>query len=222
MRQATAERPPLSDREGFASFVLRMRGQGVNDARLFGAIEATPRQSFLGASWSHLAHSPRTVPLDCGEYIEGIDDQARVISALQLESGHRVLEIGTGSGFTAAVMSLLSGRVTTVERYRKLCDRALQQFVALKRENIMVKRADGRHGMPGGPFDRIVVWLAFEEVPRQFVELLATHGVLIAPIGPGDGQQVMTRIAKVGSRFEQESLMPVRYQPFIEGISSVL
>ncbi|MCY1373219.1 Protein-L-isoaspartate O-methyltransferase [compost metagenome] len=117
---------------------------------------------------------------------------------------------------------MLSGRVTTVERYRKLCDRALQQFVTLKRENIMVKHADGRHGMPGGPFDRIVIWLACEEIPRHFVELLATHGVLVAPVGSGDGQQMMTRIAKVGSRFEQENIMPVRYQPFIEGMSSVL
>lgn len=216
------ERPKLSDREGFASFVLRMRGRGMADPRLFSAMEATPRQNFVGASWAYLAYSPRTVPLDCGEYIEGIDDQAAILSALKLEPGHRVLEIGTGSGFTAAVMSSLVGRVTTVERYRKLCDHALQQFVSLKRDNIMVKHADGRHGMPGGPFDRILIWLACEEVPRHFVEMLATHGVLIAPIGPGDGRQTITRIAKVGSRFEQEDLMPVRYQPFMEGVSSVL
>lgn len=217
-----SERPRLSDREGFASFVMRMRGCGIDDARLFAAIESTPRQSFLGASWTHLAYSARSAPLECGEYMEGIDEQVRVIAALNLETGHRVLEIGTGSGFTAAVMASLSGRVTTVERYRKLCDHALQQFVSLKRENVMVKHSDGRHGMPGGPFDRIVVWLACDEVPRHFVELLATHGVLVAPIGPGDGVQMMTRISKVGSRFEQEELMPVRYQPFIEGVSSVL
>lgn len=222
MRQAASERPRLSDREGFASFVMRMRGYGIDDPRLFAAIESTPRQSFLASSWSHLSYSSRTAPLDCGEYMEGIDDQARAIAALKLEPGHRVLEIGTGSGFTAAVMSSLAGRVTTVERYRKLCDHALQQFVSLKRENIMVKHADGRHGMPGGPFDRILIWLAFDEVPRHFVDLLATHGVLIAPIGPGDGRQIMTRIAKVGSRSEQEDLMVVRYQPFIEGVSSVL
>ena len=222
MRQAASERPRLSDREGFASFVMRMRGYGIDDPRLFAAIEATPRQSFLASAWSHLAYSSRAATLDCGEYMEGIDEQARAIAALKLEPGHRVLEIGTGSGFTAAVMSSLAGRVTTVERYRKLCDHALQQFVSLKRENIMVKHADGRHGMPGGPFDRILIWLAFDEVPRHFVDLLATHGVLIAPIGPGDGPQVMTRIAKVGSRFEQEDLMAVRYQPFIEGVSSVL
>ena len=222
MRQAVSERPRLSDREGFLSFVMRMRGYGIDDPRLFAAIEATPRQNFLASAWSHLAYCSRTAPLDCGAYMEGIDEQARAIAALRLEPGHRVLEIGTGSGFTAAVMSTLAGRVTTVERYRKLCDRALQQFVSLKRENIVVKHADGRHGMPGGPFDRILIWLAFEEVPRHFVDLLATHGVLIAPVGPGDGPQVMTRIAKIGSRFEQEDLMAVRYQPFIEGISSVL
>lgn len=222
MRQGSAERPRLSSKEEFAAFVMRMRARGIDDSRLFAAIEATPRHSFIGASFAHLAYSSRTIPLDCGEYIEGIDEQARVLAALNVESGHRVLEIGTGSGFTAAVLSLLAGRVTTVERYRRLCDRALQQFVSLKRENIMVKHADGRHGLPGGPFDRILIWLACEEIPRHFTEMLATHGVLIAPIGPGDGQQIMTRIAKVGSRFEQEAIMAVRYQPFIEGVSSVL
>ncbi len=222
MRGAGAERPRLTDQEGFASFVLRMRARNINDPQLFSAIEATPRQSFVGSTWAHLSYSARTIPLDCGEYIEGIDDQARILAALNLETGHRVLEIGTGSGFTAAVMALLAGRVTTIERYRKLCDHALQQFVALKRENVVVKHMDGRHGISGGPFDRILLWLACEEVPHHLVDMLATHGVLIAPVGPADGVQMMTRISKVGSRFEQQELMPVRYQPFIEGVSSIL
>lgn len=222
MMQSPSDRPQLSDREGFASFVMRMRGQGINDPQLFASIEATPRQSFVDASYAHLAYSPRMIPVECGSYLEGLDDQARIIAALDLEPGHRVLEIGTGSGFTAAIMSPLVGRVTTVERYRKLCDRALQQFVTHKRENIVVKHADGRNGIPGGPFDRIVLWLASEDLPRQFVELLATHGVLIAPIGPADGVQTVMRVAKIGSRFDQEEIMQVRYQPFIEGISAVL
>lgn len=222
MKQVGSERPRLSDQEGFASLVLRMRARGINDPRLFSAIEATPRQNFLASTWSHLAYSTRTVPLDCGEYIEGIDEQARILAALNLEPGHRVLEIGTGSGFTAAVMSMLAGRVTTMERYRKLCDHALQQFVALKRENVVVKHTDGRHGIGGGPFDRILLWLACEEIPHHLVDMLATHGVLIAPIGPAEGTQVITRISKVGSRFEHEELMQVRYQPFIEGVSAIL
>lgn len=222
MKQAGSQRPLLSDKESFAFFVLRMRARGIDDPKLFAAIEATPRQNFLNSTWSDLAYSSRTLPLDCGEYIEGIDDQTRILSALKLEPGHRVLEIGTGSGFTAAVMSMLAGRVTTMERYRKLCDHALQQFVALKRENVVVKHADGRHGIGGGPFDRILLWLACEDIPYHLVDMLATHGVLIAPIGSAEGTQTITRIAKVGSRFEQEDLMQVRYQPFIEGVSAIL
>lgn len=222
MMNRVKERPRLSDREGFAAFVMRMRARGIGDSRLFSAFESNARQSFLDVAYADLAYSSRTVPLVCGEYIEGIDEQARVIASLNIEPGHRILEIGTGSGYTAAVMASMAGRVTTVERYQKLCERALQRFVALKRENVTVKHADGRHGMPGGPFDRIVIWLASETLPKHFIELLATHGVLITPVGPGDGVQKMTRISKVGSRFEQEVLMNVRYQPFIEGTSSVL
>lgn len=222
MQQAGAVRPKLSEREGFAAFVMRMRARGVNDQRLFAAIEAAQRPAFLNPIWRHLAYSSRTMPLECGEYIEGLDDQARVIAALNLEDGHRVLEIGTGSGFTAAVMARLAGRVTTIERYRGLCEQARQRFQAQKLENITVKQLDGRHGVTGGPFDRIVCWLAVDDVPRQFIELLATSGVLVAPIGPGDDEQIMARLAKTGSRFERDDLMIVRFQPFIEGVASVL
>lgn len=221
MTRRPLARPRLSEREGFAAFVMRMCGRGINEPRLFSAIETTLRPNFVGPNWAHLAYENCTLPLPCGEYIERIDEQARVISALHLEDGHRVLEIGTGSGFTAAVMARLSGRVTTVERYRTLCDAARGHFQALKLENINVKQADGRHGIIGGPFDRIVIWLASDEIPRHFVDLLATSGTLIAPIGPAEGEQVMVRLSKVGSRFEREDLMPVRYQPFIEGLATV-
>ncbi|KXF77231.1 protein-L-isoaspartate O-methyltransferase [Paramesorhizobium deserti] len=215
--------PKLSEREDFAAFVLRMRGRGMNDPRLFSAIEATPRRGFVNGLWADVAYKNRTIPLDCGEYIEGLDDQARMISALNVEEGHRVLEIGAGSGFTACIMGRLGGRVTTIDRYRTLVDQARQRLQALKIENVTVLQADGRHGPPGGgPFDRIIVWPAFESMPRHFVDLLASNGVMIAPIGPTDGQQVICRLAKIGSRFEREDLMLVRYQPFIEGVASVL
>ncbi|RCS24240.1 protein-L-isoaspartate(D-aspartate) O-methyltransferase [Phyllobacterium salinisoli] len=215
--------PKLSEREDFAAFVLRMRGRGLNDPRLFTAIETTPRRGFVNGLWADVAYKNRTIPLDCGEYIEGLDDQARLISSLNIEEGHRVLEIGTGSGFTACVMGRLGGRVTTIERYKTLVELTRQRLQALKIENVVVKHADGRHGPPGGgPFDRIIVWPAFESLPRHFIDLLASNGVMIAPIGPGDGQQTVSRLAKIGSRFEREDLLLVRYQPFVEGVASVL
>ncbi len=220
--QANTGQYRMSSKEGFASFVLRMRSRGLHDQRLFAAIEATPRQHFLNSAYQDFAYSNRVLPLPCGESIEGLDDQARFLSALAIEPGHRVLEIGTGSGFTAAVMARLAARVTTIERYKTLAEAARNQFQAHQIENVVCKHADGRHATAGGPYDRIIVWLSSESMPRQYLDLLATHGVLIAPVGQGDGQQVMCRMAKVGSRFEREDLMTVRYQPFIEGPAAFL
>lgn len=220
--QVKPEKYRMTAKEGFASFVLRMRAHGLHDPRLFAAIEATPRQHFVSSAYQDFAYSNRVLPLPCGESIEGLDDQARLLSALSLEPGHRVLEIGTGSGFTAAVMARIAARVTTIERYKTLAEAARNQFQAHKVENVVCKHADGRTGVAGGPYDRIIVWLSADAMPRQYLDLLATHGVLIAAVGPGDGPQAMCRMAKVGSRFESAELMTVRYQPFIEGVSAFL
>ncbi|MCE3520163.1 methyltransferase domain-containing protein, partial [Escherichia coli] len=102
-----------------------------------------------------------------------------LIKALDLEPAHRVLEIGTGTGFTAAIMARLAGRVLSIERYRTLVELAQQRHQTLKIENIFIKHADGKLGLThDGPFDRIVVWAAFESMPRQFVELLSSNGVM--------------------------------------------
>ena len=164
-------KPAISDREGFAAFVLRMRSLGLTDQRLMSAFEATPRTAFVNGNLGNVAYGDGTLPIECGEFIEGLDLQAQLIKALDLEPGHRVLEIGTGSGFTAAVMARLSGRVLSLERYRTLVELAQQRLQALKIENTFIKHTDGRHGqVHDGPFDRIIVWGAFEAMPRQFVE----------------------------------------------------
>lgn len=220
--QAKPEKYRMTAKEGFASFVLRMRARGLHDPRLFASIEATPRQHFVSAAYQDFAFSNRILPLACGESIEGLDDQAQLLSALSLEPGHRVLEIGTGSGFTSAVMARIAARVTTIERYKTLAEAARNQFQAHKIENIVCKHADGRSGVAGGPYDRIIVWLTSDAIPRQYLDLLATHGVLISAVGQGDEPQAMCRMAKVGSRYECEDLMTVRYQPFIEGVAAYL
>ncbi len=213
----------LTDRERFASFLMRARARGITDARLLDAFEATPRRGFVPAAYADSAYSDRTVPIDCGEVIEGLDMQATVLNALALEDTHRVLEVGTGSGFTAAVMSHLALRVTTAERFRSLCEHAKARFEALRIANITVRHADGRAGLNGeGPFDRIVVWAAFDAMPRAFVDQLATNGAMICAIGPEDGQQVLTRLSKVGSRFERQDLINVRFQPLAGALAAAL
>jgi protein-L-isoaspartate(D-aspartate) O-methyltransferase len=213
----------LTDKEGLAAFVLRMRSRGINDQRLFSAIEATPRMNFVGAHTPDVAFGERTMPIECGETIEGLDLQAMLIAALELGNRHRVLEIGTGSGYTAAVMARLCARVLTVDRFRSLVDEATNRFSALGIGNAVARRADGREGVAGeGPFDRIIVWAAFETFPRHFVEHLTSGGMMIAAVGPGDGVQTLMKLRKTGSRFEREDLMPVRMQPLQEGTAAAL
>jgi protein-L-isoaspartate(D-aspartate) O-methyltransferase len=211
------------DREGFAAFLLRMRAKGISDQALFAAIEATPRRAFVPGQWRDAAWVNRMLPIACGEAIEGIDLQAQVIAALALEPGHRILEVGTGSGFTAAVMARLSARVLTLERYRTLVGEAEQRAATLGLSNIVARHADGSGGVAAeGPYDRIVVWASFESLPRNFVDQLASGGVMVAPIGPGDAVQKLSRLTKLGSRFEREDIGDVRLQPLSQGVAAAL
>jgi protein-L-isoaspartate(D-aspartate) O-methyltransferase len=211
------------EREAFAAFLLRMRQRGIGSKELFSAIEATPRRNFVPGQWHDALWSESMLPIECGEAIEGIDMQAAVIAALDLATGQRVLEIGGGSGFTAALLGRLSGRVLSLERFKTLANLARQRIEALGIGDVVVRHADGSKPLASeGPFDRIVVWAAFDEHPRSFVELLSTGGVMVAPIGPGDGEQVLTKLAKVGSRFEREELGTVRLQPIVQGMAAAL
>lgn len=211
------------DREGFAAFLLRLRGRGIVPKSLIAAFEATPRREFISGQFHSLAWSDRMLPIECGEAIEGADVQAAIIAALNIESGNRVLEVGTGTGYTAAVMARLAARVITVDRFKTLTDQARQRLELLGISNAMVRQADGSNGLPGeGPFDRIVVWAAFESYPRTFVEQLSSGGTMIAPIGPEEGEQVLCKLTKIGSRFEREDIGVVRLQPLARGVASIL
>jgi protein-L-isoaspartate(D-aspartate) O-methyltransferase len=213
----------VEDREGFAAFMLRLRGNGVATRELVAAFEATPRRSFISAQWQGIAWSDRMIPIACGETMEGADLQAAIIRALDLQPGVRVLEIGTGSGYTAAVMSRLAGRVVTVERYKTLATHARARLEALGIQNVQVRHADGANGLQGeGPFDRIVVWAAFESLPRAFVDQLAIGGTMITPIGPAEAPQSLAKLTKVGSRFEREDIGQVRLQPVVPGLAAVI
>ena len=211
------------DRESFAAFLLRLRTKGIASKELVAAFEATPRRGFLPHQWQSAAWSDRMVPIECGEAIEGVDLQAAVIAALEIQPGNRVLEVGTGSGYTAAVMARLGGRVMTLDRYKTLVEQARQRFEKLGLGTALVRQADGGNGLPGeGPFDRIVAWTAFDSLPRPFVDQLSSGGIMIAPIGPADGEQIFSKLTKVGSRFERVDIATVRLQPIVKGVAAVL
>lgn len=214
---------PLSEREELASLVLKMRGRGLNDIALFSALERTSRRGFVSAPYSASAYENKVIPIECGEYIERLDEQLYILSALTLEKKHRVLEIGTGSGFTSALIARLAGRVTTVERYKTLCDIARQRFHSLGLDNIVLRQMDGSRVLSGsGPYDRILVWPSRDSEPQGFLDLLAANGLLIQAIGPDEGEQMVVKFRKTGSRFERTDMFRVRYQPFIEGVAAIL
>lgn len=212
-----------ADREGFAAFLLRMRSVGIGGKPLIAAVESVPRRNFVSGLWQSAVWDDRMIPIECGETMEGVDLQARMIDALGIEDQNRVLEIGTGSGYTAALMSKLAARVISVDRYKTLIDLARHRYEVLGVTNVILRQGDAGKGLAGeGPFDRIISWAAFDSLPRSFVDQLSSGGVMIAPIGPGDGPQAIARLTKVGSRFDREDIGTVRLQPILSGVAAVI
>ena len=214
---------PYDDREDFAAFLLRLRNKGIVSRELVAAFEATPRRDFLPGQWQSAAWSDRMVPIECGEAIEGVDLQATVIAALEIQPGNRVLEVGTGSGYTAAVMARLGGRVMTLDRYKTLVEQARQRFEKLGLGNVAGapgrwrQRAAGRGAVR--PHRRLD---GLRQPAAAFVDQLSSGGIMIAPIGPADGEQILSKLTKVGSRFERDDIATVRLQPIVKGVAAVL
>lgn len=213
----------LIEKEGFAALLLRLRGAGIADRELLADAEATPRTLFVPPAFADAAYSSRLVPIDCGAFMEGADLAIRMLWLLGLAPGQRVLEIGTGSGFTAAIMARRAARVVTIERYRTLVTLAEQRFSHLGLTNIVARQADGRGGSPAdGTFDRILVTAAFSGLPRSFADQLASGGVMLAPILAEDGEARLARLTKIGSRFEREDLFAVPFEPLIPDVAAAL
>lgn len=213
----------MIEKEGFAALVLRLRAEGISDLDLLTAFEQTPRSQFVPPTLAEEAYSSRTIPIECGSFMEGADLAVRILSRLQVKPGHRVLEIGTGSGFTAAVMGRMAERVLTVERYKTLVTGAQARMDSLGLRNVVVRQADGMNGMPGeGTFDRILVTGAFTTMPRFYAEQLTHGGAMIAPLMIDDENCLMVRLTKMGSRFEREDLFSAPYLPLVPHIASAL
>jgi len=142
---------------------------------------------------------------------------------LQLLKNHRVLEIGTGSGYQAAILSLLVGSVVTIERYRTLADDARKRLAALGYDNIEVIVGDGLNLPPElGQFDRIIVTAAMEQIPSSLTERLNPGGILIAPVGPHHGIQTLVRVNRTDAGLQQKELVDVRFVPALPGIAKEL
>ena len=213
----------------FAAFVMRARALGATDAAVLNAIERADRARYLAGEDRPNALSDHALPLPCGQATERLDDLALLLCAADIAPHHRVLEIGTGSGFATAVLATLAARVVTVERYRGLLRRARERHARAGLTGIEYVHADGRE-VPGGagdaPFDRIVATVAFPEPPKRFIGRMASDGVAVVPLTAaeetGEGPATIARLARVGVRFERREVGTGWFAPIERGVARTL
>lgn len=205
--------------------VMALRKQGVTNPTVLGAIERTPREVFVDAPFEHSAYDNTALPIACGQTISQPYVVAVSTEALELDDKCRVLEIGTGSGYQAAVLSRLCRRVYSVERHRALHIEAERRFRALRIDNIATRLGDGFQGWPEqAPFDRILFTAAVETVPDVVVEQLKVGGILVAPIGKPTGSelesfsQLLTKMIRTETGLKKEALIPVVFVPMLPGV----
>ena len=211
------------NREALAEFLLRLRSNGITDHRLLTAFEDVPRRNFVPVIHVTEAYARGQMPIECGQSMTAVSMVAKVLSALQVDASHRVLELGTGTGYQAALLGRLATKVISVERFRTLHEKARDRLEQLRIDNVYIKLMDGSLATTElGLSDRIISNFAFPDVPKPFIENLASNGVMIVPVGQPGEVQVMKKLTKIGSRFQTEDLFPIRTQPFISGISKAI
>jgi protein-L-isoaspartate(D-aspartate) O-methyltransferase len=208
-------------REAILGLLLRLRAMGLPH-RLMSAFEAVPRQNFAPVMHLNDSYGRGQLPIECGQNMTSPDLMARMLMLLNVDEGHRVLELGTGTGYQTALLAKMAGKVISLERWHTLADKARTRLTALDIDNAQVELVDGRHGKPGDLFDRIISNCAYSDFPRHFVDQLTTNGIALAPIGPPDGEQILVKFTKIGSRFEAMNMFPVRMQPFCEGVARAI
>ncbi len=203
--------------------VASLRERGISDERVLAAMAQVPREEFLPQGFAFRSYDDDALPIGLGQTISQPLIVAKMTQELQVEAKHKVLEIGTGSGYQAAILALLAGTVFTIERHRPLLRSAKQRFAQLGLKNIAARFGDGMLGWPGGePFDRIIITAAGGvEPPPVLLEQLAVGGLLVAPLthgeGPLAGQQRLVRIRRTRAGFEWEEMWPVRFVPLLPG-----
>ncbi|WP_439817966.1 protein-L-isoaspartate(D-aspartate) O-methyltransferase [Zavarzinia sp. CC-PAN008] len=199
--------------------ILSLRLQGINDTAILSAIERLPREEFVPTALSHRAWDDAALPIAAHQTISQPFIVAFMTQALRLQKRHTVLEIGTGSGYQAALLAEFARRVYTIERHRTLREGAEAKFQALKLSNIVTRLGDGTKGWPqAAPFDRVLVTAAGPSVPQPLLDQLAPGGVLVAPVGPDPDHQHIIRMTATDDGFVTETLMPVRFVPLVEGL----
>jgi protein-L-isoaspartate(D-aspartate) O-methyltransferase len=204
-------------------FQLNLRRRGISDRAVLRVMEEIPRDMFVEAADRGDAYRDSALGIACGQTISQPFVVAYMTEQLQLQKHHRVLEIGTGSGYQAAILSRLSSQVLTIERYRTLADSARARLKQLGCGNVEVMLGDG-FDIPAaaGNFHRIIVTAAMQQIPKTLAQRLEPDGILIAPVGPHHGVQTLIRMIRTDSGFEQRELVDVRFVPALPGIAREL
>jgi protein-L-isoaspartate(D-aspartate) O-methyltransferase len=205
--------------EKLARLVMELRGEGVSDTRVLGAIERVPRELFVPLAFLDQAYDNVALPIGNGQTISQPLVVALMTAALDLSERHKVLEVGTGSGYQAAVLARLCRRVFTMERHRSLLTEAEKRFAGLRLGNVTARWGDGSKGWPEqAPFDRIIITAAAPDVPGNLIDSLVDGGVLVAPVGAERRDQRLLRVRRAGARFDIDDLGAVRFVPLVTGL----
>ena len=200
-----------------ARLIMTLRGMGGVEADVLSAMERVPRELFVPTALSQHAYENASLPIALEQTISQPYIVARMTAALELTGRERVLEIGTGSGYQAAILSFLCRRVYSIERLRPLLVEAENRFRKLRITNVTSKFGDGAKGWPeGAPFDRVILTCAPPEIPATLLNQLKTGGIMVAPEGR-DREQSLVVIRRTEEGFERRELLPVRFVPLVEG-----
>ena len=209
----------MTDATTLMQFLFALRSKGVTDVRVLTAMEKVDRAAFIRGLFSERAYEDMPLPIPCGQTISQPSVVGLMTQALKAGPRDTVLEVGTGSGYQAAVLSHVARRVYTVDRHKRLVNEAREVFDALGLTNITAFTADGSHGLPDqAPFDRILVTAAAEDPPGPLLSQLKVGGIMVVPVGQSDAVQSLIRVSRHERGFEYDELRPVRFVPLIEGL----
>ena len=211
---------PETGAERKMRFLFALRSHGVTDRRVLEAMEAIDRGAFVRGLFAARAYDDVPLPIACGQTISQPSVVGLMTQALNAGPRDKVLEIGTGSGYQAAVLSQLARRVYTVDRHRRLVREAEAVFRALGLANIVTRVADGSFGLAEqAPFDRILVTAAAEDPPGPLLAQLREGGIMVVPVGQSDHVQRLIKVVRTPAGYDYEELRAVRFVPLLEGLA---
>jgi protein-L-isoaspartate(D-aspartate) O-methyltransferase len=213
--------PPETDAERKMRFLFGLRSKGVTDARVLTAMERVDRGLFVRGHFADRAYDDMPLPIACGQTISQPSVVGLMTQALHVQPRDTVLEVGTGSGYQAAILAHLARRIYTVDRHRRLVRESQSVFQELGLVNITAFVADGSHGLPDqAPFDRIIVTAAAEDPPGPLLAQLKVGGIMVVPVGQSDTVQSLIKVTRGQTGYDYEELRTVRFVPLIEGLGA--